>query len=88
MTSFERKQLRGQTKNLNCRAQLKKKIKLTNEYKKKQRIPMSNKLNDDEWDFFKIIKKWLKLTRPILQNLWHGSWCRITTWKSNPKKIM
>jgi hypothetical protein len=48
MTSFERKQLRGQTKNLNCRAQLKKKIKLTNEYKKKQRIPISNKLNDDE----------------------------------------
>ena len=35
-----------------------KQIKLTNESKKikKQRIPISNKLNDDGWNFLKIIK--------------------------------
>jgi len=27
-----------------------------NKKQKKQRIPISNELNDGEWDFFKIIK--------------------------------
>jgi hypothetical protein len=47
--------LRGQTKILNLRPKLKKKIKLTNEPKKK-RLPISNELNNYGWDFLKIMK--------------------------------
>jgi len=57
-TSFE-KQIERTNKKFELKGKIKKKIKLTNKSetnKKKERMPISNELNDDKWDFKKMIK--------------------------------